>query len=343
MLKLAGVILDQYDDPAFVASPEVKAAGLMSGDEVARLPDNSFAMVVKLASGTHRRFPIPNKKMARMSAAYFAKSAAHLPPDLRTKVAQKLRSVVGDMPEPKVDDTPRGVELTTESAMKIASEDFIRNFDRMTPGERVLAASELWDAGAVEDPRILDYVPSTVFGPLLKRGMAERRTVLAQRPIELAVLNKLASTFGVTANPVTAAFALDVFDRTTKIAKRVPDAYKTVWGGTVKAKPGCDGLEEDYRVDTLAKEHAGAVRAVFSEPVVSAFLRDPKGYYRQATGNIKSVLRTLVNAVAGKKPETEVKRPYSHAISGNSADPKVYAVDRIREGTGAYVPWSKQH
>ncbi len=341
MLKLAGRILDQYDDPAFVSSPDVTAVGLMSSDAVAALPDRDFAMVAKLASGKHRRFPVPNKKMAAVSAAYFAENGGQLPPEWRTKVAARLREVLGSITEPVVDDTAHGVSISIDDAKKLAADEFLRNFDRMTPGERVCAASDLHAAGIADDSRILDYVPSPVFGPMLKQGMRDRRAALVGDTTKLAALANLESRFAAI-GPIRAACALDEFDRATKIAKRVPDAFRTVWGGTVKPLAPKSDLEEQYRIDTLAKEHAEHVKGVFAEPIASAFLRDPRGYFKNATGQIKSVLRTLVSAVANRKPMPEIRNDQRPTAVGDHS-PARYAADCIRHDTGAYVPWSHQH
>ena len=159
-------------------------------------------------------------------------------------------------------------------------------------------------------------------------GMIERRRALSgaqdhQDALELLAV-KLASV-----GALKAAFILDEFDQITKIGKRVTDAYRTTWGGKVKRVKSKACLEHDYKVETLAKLHADEIRSLFAEPIAEAFIRDPKGFYGSATGQVKAILKKLVESVGAKQPVAEVSK-------GHLA----HARDKVRSGSGEFHPWS---
>lgn len=329
MFKLAGRILDPYDDPNFGSDAEVKAAGFMPAAEVAKLPDSEFALIIKTASGKHRFYPIATPHMAKLSAAYFARYGHQLPAEDREKVVSVLRREVGDeFIEPRSPDVAPGQPV--EDVAKLASvalNAYLGVFDRMTPGERACAAAEMAELD-IDDPRVTDYLPSVEFGALFKQGMLERRAALADSPEGRAALDQVAVKLAAV-GAVRGAFILDEFDQMMKIGKRVTDAYRTTWGGKVKRAKSKACLEHDYKVETLAKLHADEIRSVFAEPIAEAFIRDPKGFYAKATGQVKAILKKLVDSVGVKRPVAEVSQgQVSHAR------------DSVRSGSGEFHPWS---
>lgn len=353
MIKLAGLILDPYDDPQFVDSPEVKDAGLPMPEDVAGFRDRDFAIIIKTAARRHRKYPVSTSVLTKLSAAYFNEFGSQLPKDMQESVRYHMklaadrhgitldgfasRPVEGPKPHEVVsfgEEVEVQPGLGKEAAFAFAQREFLNNVARMTPAERALAANDLSKVGEVDDSRVFDYVPKDEFGPLLGKGLDQRRTALSGNQEKLAALDDLSRRIeGLGAR--RGAVILDQFDKLAGIRDRVIDAYRTCWGGFVKVADangrqfGVGGLsEETYRIETLARAHGDAVRQVFSDDIARAFLRDPIAYYQSADGQVKRTLKALASNVGKRNPKSEIHREQVPS-----------ARETIR--SGEYTPWSK--
>ena len=99
MEKLSGLILDLYDDtggevlkaiyPDLVSIPEiVKLGHRLSPEELAALPDDSFALVLQDGDTTLRKYACIDAGNTLLSLEYLAK-VAHLLPKQALEVAEK--------------------------------------------------------------------------------------------------------------------------------------------------------------------------------------------------------------------------------------------------------------
>lgn len=313
MIKLAGQIIDSYDDPKFVSDSSAQAR-FPSPAEISALKDRDFAVIIKTAARTHRKYPISTPDLVKVSSAYYNEYSHILDKDMRdaarTRIQQaaqefniKLAGAVAEpadattfvfnpVSQPKEDV----VGITKQAAFDIAVDRFLGQYSRMTPLERALAADELNKLGELNDTRVLDYVPKSEYGPHFANGIRQRMHLVQEDNVKLAQLKNLTKDI-VHRDARAGAILLDRFDKTAEIEGRVQDAYLTCWSGFVK-KAARDFLSEEERhIETLAKVHADAVKNVFDEMTAHAFLRDPVGFYRAATGPVKTALTSLVKSV----------------------------------------------
>lgn len=361
MFKLAGTIIDAYDDPEFINHSLTKTAQasgtLPTFEQLAEMRDNSFAIIIKTASGAHRKYPIYNEPTVKLSAEYFNHYGHQLPPEMNKAAHFRIRSAAKRMGvklaglvskaviDPGVysfslssdrDPVTMGKGMDKVAAFRRAQEEFIVNFDRMAPAERAIMAGRLEKIGTVTDTRITDYVPKKDYGPKFEEGMHQRAVALFGDSVKLAALKELREDLPKM-DARRGAVMLDQFDKMAGVEHRVIDAYRTCWGGFRKAAGmsggptqfGIGDLDEmEYRIDTLARAHAETLKMVLDEQTVKAFVRDPIAYYRKASGQVRQVLRDLANQVGQENPGTEVKR---HNLA--------YARGQIRKGE--YTPWTK--
>lgn len=344
MLKIAGKIIDSYDDPAFLAHPDLKSSGLPSLEDLDRMPDRDFALVIKTAAGRVRKFPVGSADQVRVSAAYFKKSAELLPEDIQ-KVAASGISTAADkfsmaVSIPKMAAYPSNevilkeyrddsfeVGLDKQAAVKRAEDELIAHYGRMTPLERALAANDLNKVAEVSDARIYDYVIKDRIGPNIDTGIRQRMTHLSGDPVKTAsltcVLQRMKSV-----DPGRAAIMLHQFDKLANYSGEVLDAFRTCWGGFTKAAEAI-GSVMDYKIMTLARAHGEEISRVFARSISEPFLRDPLGYYKtRAKGQVKALLTDMANQVGKKNPSTEIRR-----------DQVAGAKEAIRSGD--FTPWSK--
>lgn len=331
MFKLAGLILDPYDDPAFVDHPRT-AVSLPTPDEVARLPDRDFAVVIKTAAGTHRKYPVATPNLLKVSSAYFDEFGAQLPEDIRAAVHCRLADaarrfnvkLAGAAAAPPPDATcfvfslaseapasgPARAPATKLAAAAIVQDELIRNFVRMTPSERALAVADLCKTAEVTDPRLTPYRPRDVFGGRLSEGLRQREFVLADEPIKLAQFEALLDDLpklGARA----AAVMLDRFDRSAGLTGRVIDAYVTCWDG-VEKRAAADPMQRQHAaIERLATQHAHLVQQTLDEPTASAFLRAPFAFWQSAPAAVKKLLTRMADAAAdgGTRPRRRITLP----------------------------------
>lgn len=347
MLKLAGLIIDSYDDPEFVNNPNLASSGVPSSDAIARLQDRDFAILIKTASGTHRKFPLASPALVKVSAAYFNTYGHQLPEDMR-KAAQfriqeaaessqiKLAGAVAETVNPQGQFTftvtgeamPQTESLSKQAAFDLAQQEWLANFGRMTPAERVVSANALNKVAQVTDQRIMDYVPKAGYGPNFENGMKQREALLKEDIVKhaqfLDLKNKLTSM-----DSKRGAVLLDQLDKSAGIVGRVPDAFMTCWSGAVKLA-SCDMTSiEQNQVANLAVNYPGVVKQIFSPEVANRFLRGPIQYYNYvASPAVKKAIDALV-AKLPKKEDDEVETEDMKEIK-----------EKLEENK--YVPWSKK-
>ena len=311
MFKLAGRILDAYDDPAFVDHPRTTEL-LPSPDAVARLKDRDFAVVIKTAAGVHRKYPLATPALLKVSAAYFDEFGAQLPDDIRAAVHRRLADAAtrhgvklagaAAAPPPEAttftftlptsgpSDAPTRRPATKLAAAAVAEDALLRHFGRMRPSERALAVADLAKSAAIVDPRLLAYRPRDDFGPRFGEGLRQREFVLAAEPIKLAQFEALLDRLSQS-GAKTAAVLLDRFDRSAGLEGRVLDAYVTCWDGPAKTAAADPMDLQRAKIERLASENAQKIRTYFDESIASAFLRAPWAYYQTLAA--PEVRRTL--------------------------------------------------
>lgn len=324
MLKLAGLIIDAYDDPDFVSHPRASEL-FLTPEQVGDLKDRDFAIIIKTASGSHRKYPLATANLVKLASAYFNDYGYQLPVSMRNAARSEIQSaaerfhvkLAGESAKTTDDSGVRTFDATgetiretsdtisKEAAVRIVEQEIINNFSRMSPTELVLAVSDLAKVAEISDHRLKPYEPRDTFGSNLLSGLTQRESLLQEDTIKLAEFEALLSRFPKI-GAKSAAVMLDQFDKRANLVGRVPDAYMTCWGGFHKsAEHSTVGhiCPERYKIETLAKSYSEVITSVFSEEVATAFLRNPVSYYENtASAPVKKVLKRLAKMV-GKDTE----------------------------------------
>lgn len=100
-MRTSGQIVDFYDDseksefrtlfPTLDSVPElIKEAHILSEDELQKLPDNMFALVMHNNGNTMRKFACATPSDVVLSTLYFVKNAHKLPLEAQKTAAQNL-------------------------------------------------------------------------------------------------------------------------------------------------------------------------------------------------------------------------------------------------------------
>lgn len=346
MLKLAGRVIDSYDDPKFVNWPGLGASEFPGAEVVRDMKDRDFAVIVKTAAGTSRKYPIATPALTKISAAYFNEYGYQLPEEVREATAFYIKeasinhgidvdvevNIAGVVPHSftlgEGSNSDISVDLDKVAASKRAEDEFLAYYGRMTPLERALAANDLNKVADITDSRVYDYVIKEAVGPNIKSGVKQRMALLEGDVVKTASLKQLLVRMR-DVDAGRAAVMLHQFDKVAGFGERVPDAFVTCWGGFVKMAGRTDTDVMSYKIMTLARAHGEQVSRVFSSDVADAFLGDPIIYYEQrAKGQVKTMLTHLANQVGKQDPKSEIRK-----------DAVPDAVSDIRSGD--HTPWSK--
>lgn len=343
MIKLAGLIIDSYDDPEFVNNPGLKAAGVPSADAAADLKDRDFAILIKTASGTHRKFPLASPALVKISAAYFNEYGHQLPADMRKAAQFRIQeaanaagiTVSGDAAESASDPgtytfvvtgepVDLRVGLSKQATVERAHEEWLANYGRMTPPERAITAHQLHKVASITDSRIMNYVPKDDYGPHFERGMKQRDTLLRDDHIKHAQFLDLKAKLP-DMDAKRGAVLLYQLDKMAGIEDRVLDAFLTCWSGPVKVA-SCSAVDiKQNKVADLAVNHTRQVRQVFSEPVASAFLRSPVQYYLYtASPAVKNLIDSLISKL-GTTSDEEIQPREKGGIASCDERPYVHS------------------
>ena len=97
MKKLSGLVLDRYDDPQGsalwnipVALELVKMGSVLSSEELARLPDETFALIIEDGDVTLKKFSMADAANTALSVIYFMENGHKLPLEAQKVAAANL-------------------------------------------------------------------------------------------------------------------------------------------------------------------------------------------------------------------------------------------------------------
>jgi hypothetical protein len=97
MKKLSGLVLDRYDDPegkVLYSIPEAvelaKLGSFFSHDELSRLPDDTFALILQDGDTTMKKFSMADAGNTALSVIYFLENGHKLPLEAQKVAAANL-------------------------------------------------------------------------------------------------------------------------------------------------------------------------------------------------------------------------------------------------------------
>lgn len=141
-MRLAGIVLDIYDDPTGeVLRAKFASAGpfqpkLASAEELSALPDRLFAFVADNNGDVVRKYAMHDAAHVATSVAYFLDRLNYLPEAVRPKIAVNLVNACGwydvEPPEPLVKLAIIGAAMTALDVASTAASEAGRHRDAMS-------------------------------------------------------------------------------------------------------------------------------------------------------------------------------------------------------------------
>jgi len=266
MFKLAGMVIDAYDDPSFVNSIDAQqlfGKELPHPHEIDSLPDRAFAVKIADGSVNQRRYPIHTRAAAFFSAAYLESNAESLPEDVVKTAASRINAAfehyglrpssgLQKLAEAASDADPTVIQVVVEQApeqqcvgslekvAEVLQDQFVRNYSKMTPRDRCeFADGLLKQAGtaAITDDRVWDYVPKPILGPWFEGELRDRSTLTEGTEFS-DIYTKLANHQPVLDDPqdgIKLAQEIETLDRAAglrpKYGPEMRDPYLACFGG----------------------------------------------------------------------------------------------------------------
>lgn len=347
MFKMAGAVVDFYDDPEFYESTQaqnlIKTGMVTPVEDLESLRDKDFAVKIITKVAAHRKFPVNSPVATALSSRYFEEIESRLPEEIRKVAGYFLRraheeyglDLTPSLMEP-FDPAPHNeVELDQEmvpplhasadGVAKLAQHGFMKTARWMPPVEKVARAREVAQilekvGELVTEQEIWDYVPKRDSGPFAEEMLRQRITLAKEAGqttrAALKGILKEASQMSIFEAP----FLIHQFDKTAGLDYRygmdgILDPFYGFWGGFPLPKEA--GVKEDllkYKLETIAI-YDEMLKSTFGEPFVTKFTQDPKGTYEQADAAHKKVLDFLMEHVPKKRSEDQADDPKkTHAL-----------------------------
>ncbi len=345
MFKVAGRILDFYDDPDFIAHIGARNLDLVPLEKVGSLTDRDFAVKIATGNGDVRRWPVYNKTATALSGAYFCEVADSLPENLRNAAGWFLKrahlrhdlnlpyGLIEAFPRPvsglvAIEEEDEVTPIDPSFLAKSAQEDFLSSMGALTPQERFGRANKLFKIAAATgidlDSRIWDYVEKEKHGPFLRNELRDRHTLVKE-----GATSHLADAFlrlmsdAVKTGPGAILESLETFDKLAGLDARYDDGlrdpYLAVYGGLSMQKLG--GKDEDIRkwkLATLATKGT-ELSKIFDDVFVSKFVNDPEKTMADAGTVEKRILNHMMNRI----PNTGVGHVKRQLLEPTAAATKI--------------------
>lgn len=362
MFKLAGRVLDFYDDPEFVTNLKAQALfgdKLYAPEEIHGLPDKMFTVKIATRHGTVRKWPVFNKLAVRLSGAYFDDVAKDLPEDLRNTAGYFLKkahidyclnlpdSLLPKFPQPngwEVDLDGQKEDLSIMEAPDIttlakqAQEDFLGEMSRMPPEERFQQANAIFElckkAQCDLDSRVWDYVEKERFGPYLKEELESRKTMIKEASGEVmaeAFVSTVASFTDQGLRKI--AEIITGFDRQAGLDaewdKRLRDPYEAIYGGLSMKKQA--SKESDilrWKLDHLRTKPKELER-IFEPIFVNRFLNDPLGVYKKSSPLTKKIILSLIKKIPAPNTGEVKARLTESLVTGKHKMPLDWTLESV--------------
>jgi hypothetical protein len=275
MFKIAGTIMDCYDDPDFIEHPNTVAlfgSEIFDFDTLERLGDRHFAIKIASNTGEHRRFPIYNELITNVSCQYLEDNKDTLPDEIVKSAGFYLgkacdqfgidkTATVAECTESRpfrvvlTDEPNEELLLSKEATQRLFWKGIKEQFPEMTPLDRVATMTEIYKAAgayAIEDQALWDYVPKDTLGPDFDSAIRDRH-ILANDTVSRTMWKEAEATIR-SQTPLEGADTLATFDKLAGHDERykdgLTDPYKACFGGFPLAKEAArivqHGLTEQY-------------------------------------------------------------------------------------------------
>lgn len=286
MFKIAGSVIDCYDDPKFMASFEAhKYMGkeLLPPEALDKLADNQFALKITGSGPSVRRYPVYNPWITKVSCAYFLDKKDTLPEELVKAASSGLVKACKrhQLGVPTGLDTG-SVDSITVNLKKTAAYPTIKVDDelakalakkaeamlyKLSPVDRVLLANELSKVAAAQYSDALSEYVVGGYNPRLDKEIRERVILIKsandQSASYLAAVAERLLADKDKMHPLEFAIALSDIDKQAGLKDRykkgagggIKDAFSATLGGKSKEVP----IEHGQPVGSAPESHGEPV------------------------------------------------------------------------------------
>lgn len=187
LFKIAGKIVDQYDDPNFVDSVEAKlrfGVELTAPEDLHKLGDHNFAIKFRGNAGDYRRYPIHTKLATVFSSHYFEEHQNQLPLQMAKEAFDNINVAREGFDLVQLDwdreeqVKTAGYGIQAEELGSFTQNQAASRLPNMSPEDRVRTAYEISKVASITNRQVWDYVPKDELGTSFSVALQERRELL---------------------------------------------------------------------------------------------------------------------------------------------------------------------
>jgi hypothetical protein len=278
--KLAGAIVDSYDDIQFLQHAEncgMLGTEFLNPEQLDKLADTDFAVEIIDGLHSHRKFPVYNEAITKVSCVYWAENKSKLPEAVVKTAGYYLSNALtrhnlnippilaGFAPAPfsvKLANVTNPTLISVDAAAAAVSQLIDNKMSRLSPEDRTVAATALNKVAENELSKMAwDYLPKAAFGPNLDAAIESRKGLLkaASDWTKLMTLAKLAGQ-KKEMGPEKFASALYEFDKLagydTRYSSGLIDPFYACYSGFVspQARVALEKTAQQRRAEAFQKE-----------------------------------------------------------------------------------------
>ena len=303
-MTVAGIVFDIYDDymykVAAVHKGELTGTSVMDPVEVEALDDKDFALVIKTATRSIRKYPIADADSTKLSMCYFNALKGEMHPAI-VKTAEagfKRGNNVIDISKLSSADVVthayKSYPLHNAEHVKEAMDKFAYTAQRMSPQEKYAYAQAIVDRAAdlsvMVDGPVLHYVSSEVNPVSVKLGCLSRAQCVDN--------SYKADLDAIALDPHPEKFA--AFDKLAGLTQyvndgKVPDGYATCFSCLNKT-----ANLEDERILNIPLT---TIESLFDASFAKEWQKDPVAVYK----SLPTPTQTMIEKNAGVSPSAGEK------------------------------------
>ena len=296
-MDLAGIVFDIYDDVNYSVlrqgGEKIASCSFEPADKLYKLPDSSFAVIIKTASGeTLRKYPRHTPDSIKVSAFYLQNSK-DIPEEIKQAaidgLVNKKTNIINLANEPvKMASTQNyGLKingksyfpLDTQDQIKTAVATFKLSCDKLLPGERYeLAQNIIKVAGNIPLNNDIHRYASTELNKLAwLQGVKAR----SQECLDTTKVSAL-KAYKPTDSKNALAFLAE-FDKNAGITNKVPDIYTSVFADIMKIA-GLKVASKSERIKGIPTEQ---IKQAYDANFAAEWEKDPVAVYESLPVPVK--------------------------------------------------------
>lgn len=298
-MDLAGIVFDIYDDVNYSILREggekIASCSFEPADRLSRLPDSSFAVIIKTASGqTLRKYPRHTPDSIKISAFYLQKSK-DIPEEIKQAavdgLVNKKTNYIDLSNEPvKMASTQNyGLKingksyfpLDTVEQIKTAVATFKLSCDKLLPGERYELAQNIIKVASVNNVTLNNDIHKYASTELNKLAWLQGVKVRSQECLDTAKVAALKAYKPESAK--NALVFLAEFDKNAGITNKVPDIYTSVFADVMKIA----GLKVASKSDKIKGISTEQIKQAYDANFAAEWEKDPVAVYESLPVPVK--------------------------------------------------------